>query len=233
MIKLLLWDLDSTLLDYDIPERLAIVRCFETFNLGQCPQKFLDDYHAVNISWWEKLEKGELTKPQILVGRFEQMLSDFGYDPSIANDFNEEYMRRLGENTCPIEHSLETLRALKGKVIQGIATNGVRRTQMGKLTNSGIINLVDHVFISECLGADKPSLLFFERIMEQFPEISKNEILMVGDSLSSDMTGACNADIVSCWFNPDHLPLNRPLKIDYEIDDLRKVLEIVESKREE
>ena len=227
MIKLILWDLDSTLIDFDIPERNSIIHCFEDFNLGPCPKAFLDEYHSINIKWWERLENGELTKPEILVGRFTEILSKYGYDASIATDFNEDYMNRLGDTVCPIENAVETVRALKGKVVQVIATNGVSRTQGKKIHGAGLDFIVDGIFVSEELGADKPNVVFYNKILERYPQFERNEIMMVGDSLSSDMTGANRAGIVSCWYNPQHKKLDRDLKIDFEIDDITQVMEVI------
>lgn len=226
-IKAVLWDLDSTLIDYHIPERNAIIRCFEDFNLGPCPEEFLTSYHDVNIKWWDKLEKGIMTKERITVGRFEEMLEKFGYDASIASEFNDDYMDRLGDMVCPIDGAIEVLSALHGKVIQAIATNGVVKTQQKKIANSGFAQYVDKIYISGLLGADKPSVDFFNRILEDLPGLKKNEIMMVGDSLTSDMKGGNNAGLVCCWFNPQHKSPDPSLKIDYEISDLREVPEVL------
>ena len=227
-IKAVLWDLDSTLIDYHIPERNAIIKCFDEFGLGQCPEEFLNTYHDVNVKWWDKLEKGLMTKERITVGRFEEMLSAFGYDSSIASEFNRSYMEHLSDTVCPIDGAKETLTALHGKVFQAIATNGVERTQRRKIINGGFDNLVDRIYISDVLGADKPALEFYNKILEDLSGFEKDEIMMVGDSLTSDMTGGNNAGLVCCWFNPEHKVCNLPLKIDYEISSLKDVLEVID-----
>lgn len=226
-IKAVLWDLDSTLIDFHIPERNAIIRCFEDFNLGPCPEEFLTSYHDVNIKWWDRLEKGLMTRDRIIVGRFEEMLETFGYDASIAGHFNENYMNRLGDMVCPIPGAIEVLSTLHGKVLQAIATNGIVKTQQKKISNSGFAQYIDKIYISGLLGADKPSVEFFNKILEDLQDLKKNEILMVGDSLTSDMKGANNAGIMCCWFNPEHKSADPSLKIDYVISDLMEILEVV------
>ena len=70
MIKTLLWDIDGTLLDFSKAEEYGIRKCFEVFSLGECTDEMLKDYSKINRSYWERLERGELTKSEVLVGRF-------------------------------------------------------------------------------------------------------------------------------------------------------------------
>ena len=57
----------------------------------------------------------------------------------------------------------------------------------------------------------------------------KNEMMIVGDSLTSDMQGGNNAGIVCCWYNPQHLENAKNVKIDYEIDHLWQIEEILKT----
>ena len=52
-------------------------------------------------------------------------------------------------------------------------------------------------------------------------------MILVGDSLTSDMQGANNAGIASCWFNPKARAKDIAVEIDYEIRSLEEVLSIV------
>lgn len=228
MIKAVLWDIDGTLLDFNKPENAAVKKCFGIFGLGECTDEMVSYYSAINKEWWARLERGELTKPQILVGRFAQFLEHYGYDSSIAAKFNETYQGHLGEVVDPNPNGLETMALLKGKVIQGVATNGTVKTQYGKMKTSGIDNLIEKIYISDEIGFEKPDARFFDFILRDLKDFEKNEIMIVGDSLTSDMKGGNNAGIVCCWYNPEHKPADPSLKIDYEITDLAQVKEIVD-----
>ena len=107
-------------------------------------------------------------------------------------------------------------------------TNGTRVAQNRKLAASGLDRLLDRVFISDVLGVEKPNPGFFERVFAEIGDYAKNEILIVGDSLTSDMRGGVNAGIRTCWFNPTHKANAKNLPVDYEIDRIERVLEIVD-----
>ena len=227
MIRIILWDLDNTLLDPRPPERLAIRKCFRDLDLGECTDEMLDAYPAINNKWWTMCEKGEKTKDEILVGRFQEFLSVFGRPVDKAADFLADYMDSLGDNIFPIPGALETLRYLRGKVKQYILTNGVWASQRKKLCNSGIIDIVDDVFVSEDIGIEKPEKGIFDRVLDKAGCTDSSEVLMVGDSLTTDIQGANNAGIPCCWFNPKHKARPADLRIDYEIDEIRQLLPIL------
>ena len=226
-IKVVLWDIDGTLLDFNKPEREAVKKCFALFGLGECSDEMVAWYSMINKVWWDKLEKGLNTKQEILEGRFREFLEHFGLDGSLAPAFNESYQNCLGDVVDPNPNGLETMKELFGKVVQGVATNGTVKTQNSKMKTSGIDRLVQKVYISDLIGFEKPNMGFFDFVLKDLSEFSKNEIMIVGDSLTSDMRGGNNAGIVCCWYNPERKPLNGDLKIDYEITDLAQVKEIV------
>ena len=107
-------------------------------------------------------------------------------------------------------------------------TNGTFVAQERKLRKSGIGELVEEAFISDLIGFEKPSIEFFDYVFEKIGEYDKNEVLIIGDSLTSDMQGGNNAGIVCCWYNPNHLENTKNVKIDYEIEDLWQLEEILE-----
>lgn len=107
-----------------------------------------------------------------------------------------------------------------------IVTNGVGTTQKKRFFASKIAPYFTHLLISEKIGIAKPDKRFFEEAFKMINCKEKDKILMVGDSLSSDMQGANNAGIDCCWFNPKGAPLNRQVKITYTVTDLRQISQI-------
>ena len=228
MIQIVFWDVDGTLLDFLAAEKAAVKRCFEIFHLGPCTDEMIAQYSSINVRYWEMLERGEMTKQQILVGRFAEFFRVRGLDPSVAPAFNDEYQLRLGDTICFFPGALETVRALKARgIVQCAATNGTKVAQDRKLRNSGLDQLFDHIFISEEMGCEKPGGAFFDRALAAVGDYSRSEVLIVGDSLTSDMTGGVNAGIHTCWFNPGGAVNRRGLPIEHEITQLHQVLALV------
>ena len=116
---------------------------------------------------------------------------------------------------------------LKDRIPQYAVSNGTVVAQMGKLTKSGLINLFDGVFLSEHLGCEKPSALFFDKVFASIPAVDRERVLIVGDSLSSDILGAKNAGIQSCWYNPFHTANHSNITPDFEIDNLQSIPRLI------
>ena len=224
--KVILWDIDGTLLNFHMAEKAAICNLFQTFGLGSCTEEMLARYSMINAGFWKKLEKGELTKPQILVGRFETFFREYGLDVSCAPAFNEAYQLALGDTVCFNPGGLETVKALKGKVKQYAVTNGTLVAQRKKLAASGLDTLLDGVFISDVIGIEKPNIGFFQAVWQKIGPYAPDEVLIVGDSLTSDIKGGNNAGIKTCWFNPNRSPAPDALHIDYDIQELGEVFKI-------
>ena len=223
MIKVILWDIDGTLLSFKLAERAAIRACFEKFGLGELTEEMLANYSAINASYWKRLELGELTKGQVLRGRFEEFFAAHGLDTSCVDDFNAEYQVRLGETVVFNDDGKELVQRLQGKVKQYAVTNGTLVAQRGKLKNSGLDQLLDGVFISDVVGVEKPGKGFFDAVFAAIGSYDKDEVLIVGDSLTSDIQGGNNAGILCGWYNPGGEPVPEGLRIDYDIRDLNAV----------
>ena len=116
-ITTVLWDVDGTLLDFIAAEKAAIRKLFKEYDLGECTDEMLARYSKINRTYWVKLENGEMTKPEILVGRFRDFFVSEGLDPSIASAFNEKYQDRLGDADSIVycDDSLNLLKSLRGK----------------------------------------------------------------------------------------------------------------------
>lgn len=228
MIKTLLWDIDGTLLNFEKAEKYAIGKCFEIFGIGECTDEMISEYSKINKSYWERLERGEITKPQVLRGRFEEFFKSENIDFNRIDDFNGEYQVRLGDKIFFCDNAYELVKNLKGRVRQYAVTNGTYLAQSRKLAQSGLGEIFDDVFISDKVGYEKPSIEFFDAVREKIGDFDKNEVMIIGDSLSSDMKGGNNAGILCCWYNPDGAENKNGIHIDYEIKNLNEILKIIE-----
>lgn len=224
---ILLWDVDGTLLDFIAAEKAAVQTLFHEFGLGECTDEMVERYSRINKEYWERLERGELSKPEILVRRFADFFASEGLDASKAPEFNEQYQVRLGDTVVFCDDSYELLSSLRGRVKQYAVSNGTVVAQTRKLRRSGFDRLVDGVFLSEELGYEKPATEFFDRVFAAIGEPDRERVLIVGDSLTSDITGGNRAGIRTCWYNPKGEPNLTAAHADYEIRDLHGILDII------
>ncbi len=227
MYKYLLWDIDGTVLNFLASEAYAIRHLFEKYNLGECDDEKLRLYSDINVKYWQKLERGELTKKEILVGRFRDFFEITGVDVSLAEEFNKDYQETLGEYIEFVDNAEVILLSQKGKYTLVAVTNGTKVAQEKKLRLSGLTHVFDAIFISENVGAEKPEKKFFDFVFKELGITDKREVLIIGDSLTSDMLGGYLAGIDTCWFNPSHKRNTLDFSVTYEIDALSKIEEIV------
>ncbi|MBQ3114896.1 MAG: YjjG family noncanonical pyrimidine nucleotidase [Clostridia bacterium] len=227
MYKYLLWDIDGTVLDFLASEAYAIRTLFRKYNLGECTEEMLKLYSEINAKYWRMLERNEITKPQVLIGRFLEFFSIIGVDANVAESFNNDYQLTLGDHIEFIENAKEVLLLSKGKFVIAAVTNGTKVAQEKKLRMSGLDKIFDAVFISEDVGAEKPNEQYFNYVFENLGITNKKEVLIIGDSLIADMKGGYNSGIDTCWFNPARNPNTVGIPITYEIDNINKILYIV------
>lgn len=223
MYKVILWDVDGTLLNFDKAEKYALRQCFAKFDLKECTDAMISRYAEINKRYWKRLEAGEITKEQVLLERFSEFFQKEHIRCDKIKEFNDEYQVRLGDKIFFNDDSKSLLERLKGKAKQYAVTNGTYVAQKRKLENSGLDVLFDGIFISDQIGYEKPDIRFFDYIWKQTGVYEKDDVLIVGDSLTSDMQGGNNAGIRCCWYNPEDKENNTNVKIDYLIHDLNEV----------
>lgn len=227
MYKYLLWDIDGTVLDFIAAESCAIKSLFKKYNLGECTDEMVSLYSEINTKYWKKLEKNEITKPEVLTGRFREFFEIFGIDTSIINSFNSDYQLALGDYIIYVDNAKDILLSQKGKYVLCAVTNGTKKAQDKKLHTSGLDEIFDEIFISENVGYEKPNKEYFDFVFKSLDITDKREVLIIGDSLSSDMKGGFNAGIDTCWFNPSHNPNTLGIPVTYEIDTFDKLEDIL------
>ncbi len=227
MINTILWDVDGTLLDFIAAEKAAIKTLFKEFNLGECSDEMIKRYSEINKTYWQRLERGEITKQEVLVGRFKEFFASEGLDSSVAEEFNSLYQLRLGDTIVYHDDSLEIIRSLRGRARQYVVSNGTVEAQSKKLRLSGLGELMDGIFLSEHIGIEKPNIEFFDRVFEEIEPADRSRVMIVGDSLTSDIQGGNNAGIITCWYNPQGDKAPDKYRIDYEISDLHQIYEFM------
>lgn len=227
MYKIILWDFDGTLTNFKHAQNHAIKSMFERLELGPCDDAAVDCYDEINEKYWRLIETGKYDKRTLLLQRFIEFFEELGLPTNAVEEFNDRYQVALGETTVYNDDSFTLLSDLRGRIRQYIVTNGTKRAQENKLANSGFDKIVDAAFISEETGFDKPSAGFYKYVFARIPSCERREILMVGDSLTSDMKGGYEQGMTCVWYNPAGDPLPADIKIDYDIRNLQEVREIL------
>lgn len=226
--KYLLWDVDGTILDFEAAERASIRFLFDKYSLGACTDDMLQRYSLINKKYWEALERGEMTKPEILVGRFTEFLSSEGLDSSISAQFNEDYQLALGDTIVFHDDAMDILQKQKDKYTIVIITNGTKAAQTKKLSRSGIDKIANYIFISEDVGYEKPNRLFFSRVISDAGISDLSQALIIGDSLTSDIQGGINCGIDTCWYNFTKAENKSTAVPTYTISDLHELESILD-----
>lgn len=220
----ILFDADGTLLDFDACEREALCTVLTRFG-AECPPDTQRLFHEINISWWKRLERGETTRRELAAGRFAELCERIGLDadPVIIS---QNYMNLLSAGDRIMDGATEVCRCLSEKCRLYIITNGTAWIQRGRLARIELRRFFSEVFISEEMGTQKPAREFFDYVLDRIPEAARDKILVVGDSLTSDIRGGANAGLDTCWINPQGI-LPEPECPTYTVSSIKDVPRII------
>ena len=221
----LLFDADNTLFNFDEANAHAFRCVCEQFSLPFSEELYAC-YRRHNHAAWDKLDRGLITKERLVVERFENFLAEIGapLDPA---ECNRVLLEGLGSSTFMLPYAVEVIETLAKTHRLFLVTNAVASVQKNRLAKSQIAPYIEEAFISETAGAAKPSSAYFEYVFAHIDGITKENCLVIGDSLSSDIQGANNFGLPCCWYNPKGEKNSTDLRIDYEIHDLRELYDIV------
>ena len=230
MIKYLFLDLDDTILDFQKAEAVAIRKTMRQYGL-EPTDALAERYSEVNVRHWKALERGEMTREQVVVGRFAAFFGEQGIEVD-AEAVARTYETYLSQGHWYLPGAEETVKQkLYGKYKLYLASNGTAVVQQGRMTSADLYPYFEESFVSQELGHNKPSKEYFNAAFARIPGFDPAQCLMVGDSLTSDILGGKNAGLRTVWVNPRHKTAPEHLKPDYEIEllaDLPALLEEIE-----
>ena len=225
MYTWLLFDADGTLFDFDRAEAAALEHTFADLNLGFASDT-LATYKELNEALWKAFERGEVSQATIKTKRFADLLAAVKLEADVAA-MSQHYTRHLANGQYLLEEALETVQALAEKCRMMIITNGLQEVQRPRFSSSVLMPYFQDLLVSGELGVAKPAPEIFDIAFERMGQPAKTEVLMIGDSLSSDIQGGVNYGIDTCWFNPSAKANPRALPIRHEISQLGELLTIV------
>ncbi len=227
MIEYLFLDLDDTILDFKRAEDVAIRETLRHFGIVDSKEN-VTLYSTINKRHWKMLEKKEITREQLKIGRFARLFAELGIQADAA-EAAAFYPRQLSLGHYFLPGAREAVISLHKKYRLFLASNGIAAVQHRRLEGAKLYPYFEGIFISEEVGADKPSRDFFEKSFLQIPGFDLQKALIVGDSLSSDILGGKNAGIATCWVNPGYAACKKDIQPDYEIEALPQLEALLDS----
>lgn len=223
MYHIYLLDIDNTLLDFDTTEIKSFHTLLNSYEITY-EEELFTQYKKINKNFWALLEQGKVDKDTVRTGRFIEFFGslNLSYD---AEEAERRYQSYLSDGADMMPNAKETLINLKeaGKKIYS-ASNGVYETQVKRLKTAGLYNYFEEMFVSEKIGFEKPDRSFFDYCFDHIKDFDLGKTIMVGDSLTSDIQGAINSGIDSCFYDPKGA--SAAAKATHTISDLNELLSL-------
>ncbi len=226
MVEFLLLDLDDTILDFHKAETIALTKTLEEYGIPPT-EETISLYSGINKKHWEMLERGEIDREQVKVLRFARLFEALGVSAD-ALKVADRYRENLAIGHYFLPGAEDALKVLTKKYRLFITSNGASKVQAGRMTSANLYRFFEKTFVSEDVGADKPSAAYFEGVFSKIPGFDKEKAMIVGDSLTSDIQGGINAGIATCWVNPRHAVAPDHIKPDHEIEALHQLPALLE-----
>lgn len=195
----LYFDLDNTILDFDKSSGFAFYDAFDK-HLVSLEAKDYKRYKEINHEVWLELEKGNISPEVLKIKRWEIFLKEMNLklDPEIINN---SYFDHIKYNPLYVEGAKALLAELQGRFNLCLITNGLTEVQIPRLRLTGLDKVFDPVVISQEIGVAKPAAAFFDHIQKLNDSPLKESVLVIGDTLTSDIRGGINYGFDTCWYN--------------------------------
>jgi 2-haloacid dehalogenase len=221
----LLFDADNTLWDFDLSEKFALFKVLDEEGIEFEPEH-LDIWHVVNKLCWHQLEQGQLSAEDLRWVRFERFFEQLEKRADYQ-DMGLRYSFHLGSTDFMLPGAKVLLEKLAVQRKLALITNGLKEVQRRRIQNTGIEEFFDVIIISDEIGVAKPSTAFFDYTFEVLGHPEKENTLVIGDSLNSDILGGNNYGLKTCWYNPNRLVANSGVVPHYQIQTLEELWGIV------
>ncbi len=226
--ELILFDADDTLFDFKKSERESFKNTMLEFNIEYDENHHLKIYQGINRAIWREFEDGLITQEKLKVERFKRLSDNLkaGFD---EKEFAKVYIKHLANCSFLFEESIDLIKNLHKDFKLTVITNGLTDVQNKRIKRSIISEYFEQVIISEEVKVSKPDPKIFEYALKYIGCTDKSKVLMVGDSLTSDIQGGINFGIDTCWYNPKRIENKTEIIPTYEISNLMKLKDILEN----
>lgn len=227
----IIFDADETLFDFKKSEREAFKNTMLEFGIQYNEDYHLKIYQDINKIIWKEFEEGLITQEKLKIERFKRLSCKLGIEFD-ESQFAKSFMKHLGDASFLLEDSINLVEALYNDYTLSIITNGLTSVQEKRIRKSVIAKYFKDIIISEEIGVSKPNPKIFEHALNHINHSNKSKVLMVGDSLTSDIQGGNNFGIDTCWYNPNKLVNQTGIKPTYEISKLKDLNDLLVNPQE-
>lgn len=215
MYKAIFIDIDDTILDY-IPccreafdAALDVIRQ-STPNNQSIPNddELFELFFSISGRLFSEAKHGLHTVAEVMELYPQEFCERAGYPPEAVDPFKHAFRAAWGTTHTLVPGARETLEALHAKGYRLFAaSNSFGHLQRSRLEHAGVLHLFEDTYISMDIGYDKPDVRFYEEALRRC-ELQPNEVLMIGDSMTTDVLGAQNAGIDALYFDRAKMSLN-------------------------
>lgn len=225
--KLLIFDADDTLFDFKKAEEYALINAMKDHNVTSDEGYYIPLYRKINIAIWQEFERGEITQKHLKVERFRRFLNAMDVEGD-ATSFGDSFMDHLAQASFLFDGAEDLIKTLSKKYRMVIVTNGLTRVQKYRIRESVIATYFERVIISEEIGYAKPNPMIFTVGLKGIELPLKAEMVIIGDSMTSDIPGGINYGIDTILYNPNNKEyLDAGISPTYEVYSLESLYEIL------
>ena len=185
--KTLLFDVDDTLLDFQLTEKKALQALFEEEEVT-LTDEIEATYKKINSQLWREFEQGKTDKKTVTDTRFSLLFDQLNKSVD-GKKMGERYRYHLSQGHDLLGNSKEIIERLKPDYDLYIVTNGVAKTQYQRLKDSNMTEFFNDIFVSEEVGYQKPMKEYFDYVFDRIPNFEHEKTMIIGDSLASDIQG--------------------------------------------
>ncbi|MHC5742933.1 MAG: HAD family hydrolase [Nostoc sp.] len=226
--KAIIFDLDNTLLNFEICERQAILgtleACTISLDLNRISENvFLQVFETYNSKYWRQQEI--FSPSELIEMSYQSTLAQLDIQTDQISNLSQSFWHIFNHSGVMEPDVNEVLTVLAGNYRLAVITNGFVSAQLPRMQAAGIEHFFEEVVVSEAIGFAKPSPEIFHHALSRL-NLTPAEVIYVGDSLKHDYAGATQVKMDFCYYNRKNQNLPQEAKPKFMINELLNLLEL-------
>ncbi|MEH2419013.1 HAD family hydrolase [Nostoc sp.] len=224
----IIFDLDNTLLNFEMCERQAILGALEdcavSLDLNEVSETiFLQVFETYNSQYWRQPET--FSPSELIEMSYRSTLAQLDIQTDQISNLSQSFWHIFNHFGAMEPDVNEVLTVLALNYRLAVITNGFVSAQLPRMQAARIEHFFEEIVVSEAIGFAKPSPEIFHYTLSRL-NLTPAEVLYVGDSLKHDYAGATQVKIDFCYYNRKNQNLPQEVKPKFMISDLLNLLEL-------